>query len=274
MIEFTFEKKQTLQDALMQLYTIIRLLRSEDGCPWDREQTLKSVAQNLLDETYEYIDEIIENNQEGLKEEIGDVLLNALMLLEMHEEEHAFPVVDALNDVCQKLVRRHPHVFSTTQVASSDEVIDLWNEIKTKVEGKQNTEDDFFSRVPSSLPPLEMANEIQKKIRKVGFDWNDVSGVILKVEEELQEVIHAKDHQDDCEQDLEMELGDLLFATVNLARYLGYNPSVALHRSNEKMKNRFNKLHKRALEREVPLDQDHLEEMDNLWKEVKSEETR
>ncbi len=227
MIDFTFEKKDSLQDALMQLHAIVTLLRSEEGCPWDREQTSKSVAENLLDETYEYIDEVIKQDHAGQREELGDVLLNAMMLLEIHEEQDGFSVVQSINDVCEKLIRRHPpHVFSTAEVGSSGEVIDLWNAIKTNVEGKQSRDDDFFSRVPSSLPPLEMANEIQKKIRKVGFDWPHVDGgVIEKVEEELSEVLQAKDHQNDDNEDLEMELGgDLLFATVNLTRFLGYNP--------------------------------------------------
>jgi MazG family protein len=165
-------------------------------------------------------------------------------------------------------------VFSTAEVSSSGEVIDLWNTIKTKVEGKQNTDDDFFSRVPTSLPPLEMANEIQKKIRKVGFDWPNVDGVVEKVEEELSEVLQAKDHQSDETEDLEMELGDLLFAVVNLTRFLGYNPSVALHRSNQKMRNRFNALYQIAKQKDISLNKEHLEEMDQLWQEVKSEETR
>jgi|JTFO01.1.fsa_nt_gb MazG family protein len=273
MIDFTFEKKDALQDALMQLHTIVTLLRSKDGCPWDREQTSKSVAENLLDETYEYIDEVIRHDLPGQKEELGDVLLNAMMLLEIQEEQDEFSVVQALNDVCEKLIRRHPHVFSTAEVSSSGEVIDLWDSIKTNIEGKQSKDDDFFSRVPSSLPPLEMANEIQKKIRKVGFDWPHVDGVVEKVKEELSEVLQAKDHQDNSDEDLEMELGDLLFATVNLTRFLGYNPSVALHRSNQKMRGRFNALHQLAKQKNVPLDQEHLDEMDQLWQVVKSEET-
>ncbi|MGH0053523.1 MAG: nucleoside triphosphate pyrophosphohydrolase [Sphaerochaetaceae bacterium] len=273
MIDYTFEKKSSLHDALLQLHTITTLLRSKDGCPWDREQTTKSVAENLLDETYEYLDAVIEKDSPGQQEELGDILLNVMMLLVIHQEREDFPVLDALNDVCEKLIRRHPHVFSNAEAASSDEVVDLWNFIKTNVEGKQDAVDDFFSRVPSSLPPLEMANEIQKKIRKVGFDWPHVDGVIKKVEEELEEVIQANDHQQDESEDLEMELGDLLFATVNLTRFLGYNPSVALHRSNQKMRKRFNTLCQLAKQRDIPLDNDHSEEMDVLWQEIKNEET-
>lgn len=153
MIDFTFEKKDSLQDALMQLHAIVTLLRSEEGCPWDREQTSKSVAENLLDETYEYIDEVIKQDHAGQREELGDVLLNAMMLLEIHEEQDGFSVVQSINDVCEKLIRRHPHVFSTAEVGSSGEVIDLWNAIKTNVEGKQSRDDDFFS---AGYPPLSL----------------------------------------------------------------------------------------------------------------------
>ncbi len=240
MIDFTPKQSTKLEEALMQLFTIVGLLRSKNGCPWDREQTTKSVATNLLDETYEYLDSVLTSDLPGQKEEIGDVLLNALMLLSMHQEAQDFSIIEALDDTSQKLVRRHPHVFSNTIVADSSEVIDLWNTIKVEVEGKKHQKDDFFSRVPASLPPLEMANEIQKKIRKVGFDWPAVHGVFEKVTEEFEEVRTAYQNPEDEQEDLEMELGDLLFAVVNLCRYLHYNPSVALHRSNQKMRRRFN----------------------------------
>lgn len=274
MIDYTLEKKTTLDEALMQLFEIVRMLRSKDGCPWDREQTQKSVATNLLDETYEYIDTLLSEDLEGQREEIGDVLLNAMMLLEMHQESDPEFVISSLNEVCEKLIRRHPHVFSDKVVSGSLEVLDVWNSIKVNVEGKIHDSDDFFSRVPRSLPPLEKANEIQKKIRKVGFDWPTVEGVVEKVKEELSEVVVAKDNPDKLGEDLEMELGDLLFAVVNLCRYLGCNPSVALHRSNQKMQDRFNALYQLAKQRNIQLDQDHIEEMDVLWNEVKAHETR
>lgn len=256
----------------MQLFTLVSLLRSENGCPWDREQTNKSVATNLLDETYEYIDAVLEADEAGQREELGDVLLNAMMLVEMHEESQSNAAIDSLNEVCEKLVRRHPHVFGSHRVETSDQVINLWNTIKVEIEGKTSHQDDFFSRVPSSLPPLEMANEIQKKIRKVGFDWPEVEGVFTKVKEELDEVMHAQQHPEDRNEDVEMELGDLLFAVVNLARFLGYNPSVALHRSNQKMRMRFNTLHRLAKQRNINLGADNLEAMDALWNEVKQSE--
>ncbi len=272
MIDFTYEKKTTLSEALMQLFTIVSLLRSDQGCPWDREQTPKHVSTHLIDETYEYIDSVLSQDAEGQQEELGDVLLNAMMLLEMHQETDPSAGMDALNCVCEKLIRRHPHVFSDQKVATSSEVIDVWNAIKVNVEGKTHQKDDFFSRVPPSLPPLETANEIQKKIRKVGFDWPQAQGVFDKVREELSEVATAYENPGDKHEDLEMELGDLLFAAVNLCRYLGYNPSVALHRSNQKMRNRFNALYQRALAEGISLNQENLSEMDRLWEEIKAQQ--
>ena len=271
MIYFTYEKKTTLQDALMQLFAIVKLLRSEQGCPWDREQSPKQVSTHLIDETYEYLDAVLSDDKEGQSEELGDVLLNAMMLLEMHQESDPGADIEALNLVCEKLIRRHPHVFSDQKVANSSEVIDVWNAIKVDVEGKTHQKDDFFSRVPPSLPPLEMANEIQKKIRKVGFDWPQAQGVFDKVQEELAEVGEAFRNPHDGSEDLEMELGDLLFSAVNLCRFLGCNPSLALHRSNQKMRSRFNALYQRAQAEGVQLNQENLAEMDRLWEEIKAE---
>lgn len=271
MIDFTYEKKTTLQDALMQLFAIVTLLRSEQGCPWDREQSPKQVSTHLIDETYEYLDAVLSDDKEGQSEELGDVLLNAMMLLEMHQETDPAAGIEALNLVCEKLIRRHPHVFSDQKVANSSEVIDVWNAIKVDVEGKTHQKDDFFSRVPPSLPPLEMANEIQKKIRKAGFDWPDAQGVFDKVQEELAEVVEAYRNPRDEREDLEMELGDLLFSAVNLCRFLGFNPTLALHRSNQKMRSRFNALYQRAQAEGVQLNQENLAEMDRLWEEIKAE---
>lgn len=272
MIDYTYKQTTDLSSALMQLFHIVTLLRSEDGCPWDREQTSKSIAISLLDETYEYLDAVLSDDKGEQKEEIGDVALNVMMLLEIHHEHEDFSIVEAINDVCKKLIRRHPHVFGDAEAKDSVEVLDLWNKIKIEVEGKTAQEDDFFSRVPQSLPPLEMANEIQKKIRKVGFDWPEKQGVIDKVCEELDEVIEADTALDRDQSEVEMEVGDLLFAVVNLARYLKISPSVALHRSNMKMKRRFNALSDICKERGIPLDIAHFSQMDSIWDEVKTEE--
>jgi MazG family protein len=274
MIEYTYKQAANLQSALQQLFEIVTLLRSPEGCPWDREQTNKSVAASLMDETYEYLDAIIENDTEGASEEIGDVMLNVMLLLEIHREHNDFDIVESINGVCEKLIRRHPHVFSTEQAENSEQVIDLWNKIKVEVEGKKASLDDFFSRVPKSIPPLEKANEIQKKIKKVGFDWPEKQGVIDKVREELDEVIEADASPCRCQSDVELEIGDLLFSVVNLARYMHISPSVALHRSNMKVQTRFNEVARICKERGIALAKENLDQMDSIWDEVKKTENR
>ncbi|AEV28293.1 MazG family protein [Sphaerochaeta pleomorpha str. Grapes] len=272
MIEYTYKQAEDLQAALQQLFEIVTMLRSPEGCPWDREQTTKTVATSLMDETYEYLDAINANDTQGASEEIGDVMLNVMLLLEIHKEHNDFDIVGSINGVCEKLVRRHPHVFSTEHAENSTQVLDLWNKIKVEVEGKKASTDDFFSRVPKSLPPLEMANEIQKKIQKVGFDWPGIQGVVDKVKEELQEVVEANSSLDRCQADVELEIGDLLFSVVNLARYLHISPSVALHRSNRKVQKRFNEVARLCKAREITLSGENLAQMDGIWDEVKKTE--
>lgn len=264
MITFNLVEHHTIGDALMQLFDILAILRGDGGCPWDREQTPKDSTLNLIEECYEFLDA---STDADLIEELGDVLLNAMMLLQMHQEDGQDRGIAALNGVCAKLVRRHPHVFSDITVSDSSEVLDVWNAIKVELEGKRDEKEDFFSRLPASMGPLEHANKIQKKIGKVGFDWPNVQGVIEKVQEELEEVIQAMDSPDRSA--LEMEIGDLLFAVVNLSRYMKIDPSYALHRSNEKMKRRFNHLVALAKEAAISLDSDHTAEMEGLWQQVK-----
>jgi len=270
MITYEHKDAPTLEAAVQNLYRILTLLRSPDGCPWDREQNPIDVSKALIDETYEYIEALQDENLQACAEEIGDVLLNAFMITRIHEEHGDFTPIDAINIVCAKLVRRHPHVFGHAEAQDSSQVLDLWNKIKEDVEGKKARSDDFFSRIPKSLPKLEEAWEIQKKMKKVGFDWPDVAGVLAKVDEERQELVEAIE-EDDL-QHMEEELGDLLFAVVNLARYLHINPSLALHKSNRKVRQRFNAVVQRSTERAIPLTWEHVDALNVIWNEVKKEE--
>ena len=272
MIDYQHTDAATFSEAVEKLYAILTMLRSPEGCPWDREQSPADISRALLDETYEYIDALLENDMEACSEEIGDVLLNAFMITRMHEEAGDFSPIDAINAVCAKLVRRHPHVFSHAQANDSSEVLDLWNSIKENVEGKKSHDEDFFSRVPKSLPKLEEAWEIQKKMRKVGFDWPNIDGVIDKVDEEHKELLEAIAHKETNPSHVEEELGDLLFAIVNLARYLKISPSVALHRSNRKVRDRFNKLAKIGAQRDIPLSWEHVDKLNDIWEEIKLDE--
>lgn len=271
MINYELKKAETLSAGVDNLYTIITLLRSPDGCPWDKTQTNKSTTQSLIDEAYEYLDGVINNDIASEREEIGDVLINVFMNLYIHDENKDFKPVDALNEVCEKLIRRHPHVFADKKVSSNDEALSLWNSVKENVEGKKVDSGYIFSHIPHSLPPLEESYEIQKKLAKVGFDWSDVSGIYDKINEELDEVKDAVEEGN--KDDIELEIGDLLFSVVNLARFLKVRPNIAIHRTNEKVKSRFLKLFALAEERNIPLDKYHVDEMNMLWDEIKSNES-
>ncbi len=270
MIDYKFIPGDDLSSALDNLYTIIKLLRSPEGCPWDRIQTNKSATESLIDESYEYLDGVIKGDIASEREEIGDVMINVFMTLYIHEENNDFKPEDAVNEVCEKLIRRHPHVFGDKTAGSAGEVLTLWNEVKEKVEGHKDKSEDFFSHIPSSLPPLMEAYEIQKKLKKVGFDWENVEGVINKVKEELEEVEEAIDTND--RDKIEEEIGDLLFSVVNLSRFLKVRPNTALFRCNDKIKTRFQKLFNLAKKENIPLDKDHVKEMNDLWDRIKEDE--
>ena len=267
MIENYREHQKGFRDAADRLYTIISILRAPGGCPWDRKQTNKSTTESMIDESYEYLDGVIKNDIPAEREESGDVMIKVFRNLQIHEEAGDFTPEDALNEVSDKLIRRHPHVFGEEKADNPEEVLSLWNSVKENVEGHKDKASDFFSHIPSVLPPMEKSYEIQKKLRKVGFDWSDVDGVIEKIEEELSEVKEAlkTGNMDETE----LEIGDLLFSVVNLARFLKIRPNTALHRTNGKVMDRFQRLFDLASERGIPLDKDHVDEMNELWEEIK-----
>ena len=247
-------------NAFKALYDIVTRLRGPGGCPWDREQTPASLRGDLIEETYECIEAINEQDPAHIQEELGDLFLLATMLSYMHEEKAVFSVADALQTVSEKLVRRHPHVFGETKVKDSAEVMDNWRKIKVEQEGRK-PKDSALDEVSSGLPPLDRAWKLQKKAAKAGFDWPNVEGVIEKIREELDEVIQAED--------VEEELGDLLFSVVNLCRYLKVEPSVALHRTNGKFIHRFKHVEKKMRETGQEMKQENLGVMDQYWNEAK-----
>ena len=266
MIDYTFTRHENYEEALDQLRTIIAHLRSDNGCPWDREQTGEDITLNLIDEAYEYLDALRNESKSDAMEELGDVFLNVLMLGRIQEETDEMFVIGALNSVSEKLIRRHPHVFSSASADSPGDVLELWNRMKAK-EGKMPKEDDFFSRIPPALPIFEKAAEIQQKMRKVGFDWPDSDGVFEKVQEEIREVRESLEGGGDTEE----ELGDLLFSVINLTRFLGYNPSYALRRTNEKVQARFNRVVVQARKEGLELRTANLDQMEALWQRAKDE---
>jgi MazG family protein len=221
-----------------------------------------------LEELYEYLDTLESKNIEASSEELGDLLLNTFMLARIHEEQNDFSPVTAMNLVCEKLIRRHPHVFGNVEANNPEEVLKVWNKVKVDVEGKKESDDDFFSRIPRSMDKLETALKMQKKMKQVGFDWPNIEGVLDKIDEEKGELIEAINNQTNIEE----ELGDLLFAVVNLARFLDLDPVLALHRSNQKVRRRFNSVVKHCKEHSIELSYDNIELLNAIWDKVKRED--
>jgi tetrapyrrole methylase family protein/MazG family protein len=269
-----------------RLYSIVARLRAPDGCPWDREQSPKSLRGSVVEEAYELVEAIDDGDAPHVAEEAGDLFLLATMICYMHEQEGAFSVADALSLIGDKLVRRHPHVFGEAVAETPAEVLKQWDEIKEKVEGRRR-KDSVLDAVSRALPPLERAHKLQRKAAKAGFDWAQAQDVWAKAREELLEAEAAceaiaaqgaeggpADGADAGRSALEEELGDLLFSAVNLSRFLHVDPAIALHAANEKFSRRFRQVERRMAESGLPLAAEHMAAMDGFWEEAKAEEKR
>jgi len=257
--------------AFGRLYEIIKTLRAPGGCPWDREQTPKSVRANLIEEAYECVEAINEGDPSHVREELGDVFLMAVFLCRMYEEAGEFGPADALDLVSEKLVRRHPHVFADAKADDADQVVRQWNEIKETVEGRRK-KDSALDAVSKALPPLERAYRLQKAAAKLGFDWPDARGAWDKFMEEAAEVraeLESPAGAPDKDA-VEDEIGDLLFSAVNVSRKHGVDPAIALHRALEKFSARFRHVERRMAELGSTMESGKLEEMDRLWDEAKA----
>ncbi len=261
-----FERKQiyTMDDLLK----IMELLRSPEGCPWDRAQTHKSVRANFIEETYEAIEAIDTEDRALLQEELGDVLLQVVLHSQIEKEEGGFTFEEVVNDVAQKLVYRHPHVFGSVTANNETEALKSWDDAK-KASKDQKTHTDVLKSVSRALPALIRSEKVQKKAAKAGFDWPNAEGAMEKVAEELAEVRQAAAGS---EEERMEEVGDLLFAVVNVARFLHAEPEEALTRSCDKFIRRFEAVEKMALARGVNMESASLEELDALWDEAKREE--
>lgn len=275
MIEYKLKKEKTLLSALNQLKDITELLRSENGCPWDKKQSAKNFAIYLIDETYEYIDAINNKDKDNMSEELGDIINNILMIATIHEETADLDVVKTINEECEKLVRRHPHVFTNDiNATNSEEVIDIWNKVKVEVEGRVADKDDFFKKVPKALPEIGKAYETQKLAKKVGFDWIYKQDVIDKICEELDELIEADTAINRSQDEVEDELGDLLFAVINYSRFVKVDPTVALRRATNKFQNRFSELKNICEKRNIDINPNNAKALDIVWEEVKANQKK
>jgi tetrapyrrole methylase family protein/MazG family protein len=260
-----------VSEAYKALYDTVVKLRSPDGCPWDNEQTPSSLRWALIEETYECLEAIDENDPEHICEELGDLFLLATMIGYMHEQEGKFSVADTLARINNKLIRRHPHVFNGLSVKDSAEVLENWAAIKINQEGRK-PKDSILDEIKAGFPPMDRAYLLQKKAAKAGFDWSDRAGVIDKIREEIKEVQEAANtatHNGQEAGKLEEELGDLLFSVINLCRFLKTEPSVALRRTNGKFIQRFGYVEKKMKESGHEMKKENLDIMDKFWNEAK-----
>jgi len=248
-----------------ELVKIMATLRSEKGCPWDRVQTHDTLKRYLLEETYELIEAIENQDLKAMKEELGDLLLQIVFHSQIAKEKGNFDINDVIETIIQKMIGRHPHVFGEADFKTPEEVLSQWDDRK-KEEGKLH--ESILEGIPSALPALLRAYKIQSRVSKVGFDWETVYGVIDKIKEELKEVEEAVKSGEKTK--IEEEIGDLLFSIVNLARFLRIDPETALRKTNRKFEERFKKLEKIAKERGKSLKDITLKEMDSLWDEIKN----
>lgn len=263
MIDFTFKETYGFEDLLR----IMEILRAPDGCMWDREQDHHSIRRNFIEETYEAVEAIDNEDTDLLKEELGDVLLQVVFHSQMEKEKGTFDIGDVADGICKKLIYRHPHIFSTTEVGSTEEILNNWDELK-KTEKHQKSTIDGLESVARSLPGLIRADKVQKKAAKAGFDWDDVGGAVAKVREELDEVERAMQGDGDPEG----EIGDLLFAVVNVARFLKVEPEHAMERATDKFIRRFAQVEQAAKDAGKDLAGMPLAEMDALWEQAKEAE--
>ena len=256
---------QRLQ-AFERLLNIMDDLRSQ--CPWDKKQTLESLRYLTIEETYELSDAILEKDFNELKGEIGDLMLHMVFYSKIASETNEFDITDVLNGICDKLVRRHPHIYGDTKVENEEEVKRNWEQIKLKEKGRKTV----LQGVPKSLPAMVKANRIQDKVRGVGFDWEDKNQVWEKVEEELQEFKAEFNVADNSAIDVEKaeaEFGDVLFSLINYTRFININPENALEKTNRKFIKRFQYLESKAQENGKALADMTLSEMDIYWNEAK-----
>lgn len=265
MVNFEYREKYDVND----FRRIIEILRAPGGCPWDREQTHESIRRNLLEEAYEVCEAIDQQSSEHLKEELGDLLMQVIFHSRMEEEKGVFDLDDVADAAVKKLIFRHPHVFGDVKVSGSGEVLQNWDELK-RSEKSQSTVTKTMTDVAESLPALWRAEKIQKKAKKVGFDWPDVSGAREKISEELLELDEAVGCGD--REHIEEELGDLLFSVVNVARFEGVDPEQALHKSCEKFIRRFSFIEENARSQDRELSEMSPDEMEEEYRQAKANE--
>jgi len=261
-----------------KLVEIMSTLRGPDGCPWDKQQDFNSLKPMLVEEVYEVLEAVENNDSEGLSEELGDLLLHVVFHAQLGKETGQFDIDTVIGKISDKLVRRHPHVFGSETASTPEEVIKNWEAIKAqekaeKLKNRTPEQRSLLEGIPSKLPAIHEAHQISSRAARVGFDWPDVNGIFDKLQEEvreLKEVISSSGSEEKRDR-LEDEIGDMLFVIVNIARYLKIDSESALKRANRKFKSRFQFMEKELAGQGKTLDQTSLDEMEALWQKAKSE---
>ncbi|MCP5464427.1 MAG: nucleoside triphosphate pyrophosphohydrolase [Deltaproteobacteria bacterium] len=267
------DQKQVQASDLPDLVAFIetvRRLRAPGGCPWDREQTHQSLRSYLLEETHEVLEAIDNNDTPHLREELGDLLLQVILHAQLATDAKQFNINDVANEINQKMIRRHPHVFGDKSVSGSGEVLKNWEEIKKKEKQDQGKQiHSLLDGIPNGLPALFEAWKMSKKAAKTGFDWSDVSGIFEKMNEELDEVKEAIAQNDNDK--IEEEIGDLLFTVANIARFKKINPELALQKANRKFKSRFQSMEESARSKNINLETLSPTQWEELWQHAKDQ---
>lgn len=261
-MEFEFKDKYNIDD----LISLIALLRAPGGCPWDREQTHTSIKKNFIEETYEVIEAINHGDTAGLREELGDVLMQIALHCQMESEQGNFDFNDVCDELCKKLIIRHPHVFGGAEADDTAQALDSWDAVKAKTKGVK-TAGSAMDRVPIELPALMRAQAVQRKAAKVGFDWENQDGAFSKISEEINELKIAVSQNDSAA--IEDEFGDVLFSCVNVSRFLKIDSEEALKASTDKFIARFKIVEQLARESSLDMKTASLAQLDALWDKAK-----
>ncbi len=250
-----------------QLIKILDTLRGENGCPWDKEQDEQSISNYFLEEVYETLDAILSGDTPSVAEELGDVLMEIVFLARIYKEKKAFTMSNVVENINQKMISRHPHVFGGKTITSSSKVLDEWNQGKQREKKRQS----LFDGIVKMAPALHSAYQIGLRVSSYGFDWKNPSDALEKVKEEISELERALEIGD--KEHIFQEMGDAFFALTNVSRQLGVNPEIAMKKANEKFMMRFESLEKTLAERGKSLGQTSLEEMDEIWEQIKDRES-